>query len=191
VTPYFSLVISAYERASPRAWLTLLFTFVAEIVIYKVTDVACSKAEALIQAGISRDCVAASAAAVAKGGALIDDAAAEAAKPFARFLANDAVDWAQRVNAEGKMEQMAHFAPSEPFPEIHSNFGAIEMTVASIEQGAVRLKDLAAAMPPYSRAADADAYYDGVPTAFRAGVAMRMEMRREAGEQEPRSKADW
>ena len=86
---------------------------------------------------------------------------------------------------------MAHFAPSEPFPEIHSNFGAIEMTVAALEKGAIRLKDLAAAMPPYARAKDDDAYYDGVPAAFREGVDMRMEMRREAGEQEPRSKADW
>ena len=55
------------------------------------------------------------------------------------------------------------------------------MTVASLEQGAVRLKELAAAMPPYARAADAGAYYDGVPAAFREGVDMRMEMRREAG----------
>ena len=89
------------------------------------------------------------------------------------------------------MEEMAHFAPSEPFPEIHSNFGAIEMTVASIEQGAVRLKELAAAMPPYARAKDADAYYDGVPAANRPGVDMRMEMRREAGEQEPQRRSDW
>ena len=97
----------------------------------------------------------------------------------------------QRVNEKGQMEKMAHFAPSEPFPEIHSNFGAIEMTVASLEQGAVRLKELAAAMPPYARAKDADAYYDGVPADSRAGVDMRMEMRNEAGEREPRSKADW
>ena len=89
------------------------------------------------------------------------------------------------------MEEMARFAPSEPFPEIHSNFGAIEMTVASLEQGAVRLKELAAAMPPYARAKDADAYYDGVPAAFREGVDMRMEMRREAGEEEPHVKASW
>ena len=39
--------------------------------------------------------------------------------------------------------------------------------------------------------ADDDAYYDGVPAANRPGVHMRMEMRREAGEQEPRSKSDW
>ena len=65
------------------------------------------------------------------------------------------------------------------------------MTVAALEQGAIRLKDLAAAMPPYARAADAGAYYDGVPAAFRAGVDMRMEMRREAGKQEPGSKTDW
>ena len=135
--------------------------------------------------------MAASAAAVAKGGALVDDATAEAAKPFARFLANKEVDWVQRVNEKGQMEKMAHFAPSEPFPEIHSNFGAIEMTVASLEQGAVHLKELAAAMPPYARAADAGAYYDGVPAAFREGVDMRMEMRREAGKQEPGSKTDW
>ena len=89
------------------------------------------------------------------------------------------------------MEEMAHFAPSEPFPEIHSNFGPFEMTVASLEQGAVRLKELAAAMPPYARAEDNDAYYDGVPAAFREGVDMRMDMRREAGEQEPESKTDW
>ena len=108
----------------------------AEIVIYKVTEVTCSKVEALIQAGISRDCVAESAARVAKGGALVDEAAAKAAEPIARFLANKAVAWVRRVNEEGKMEEMAHFAPSEPFPEIHSNFGAIEMTVASLEQGA-------------------------------------------------------
>ena len=89
------------------------------------------------------------------------------------------------------MEEMAHFAPSEPFPEIHSNFGPFEMTVATLEQGAVRLKELAAAMPPYARAKDADAYYDGVPAAFREGVDMRMEMRREAGEEEPHVKASW
>ena len=65
------------------------------------------------------------------------------------------------------------------------------MTVASLEQGAVRLKELAAAMPPYARAADAGAYYGGVPAAFREGVDMRMEMRREAGKQEPPSKSDW
>jgi hypothetical protein len=65
------------------------------------------------------------------------------------------------------------------------------MTVAALEAGAIHLKDLAAAMPPYARAKDDDAYYDGVPAAFREGVDMRMEMRREAGEQEPRSKADW
>ena len=163
----------------------------AEIVIYKVTEVTCSKVEALIQAGISRDCVAESAARVAKGGALVDEAAAKAAEPIARFLANKAVAWVRRVNEEGKMEEMAHFAPSEPFPEIHSNFGAIDMTVASIEQGAVRLKALAAAMPPYSRAADAGAYYDGVPAANRPGVDMRMEMRREAGEEEPQRRSDW
>ena len=75
--------------------------------------------------------------------------------------------------------------------QIHSNFGAIEMTVASIEQGAVRLKELAAAMPPYARAADAGAYYDGVPAAFREGVDMRMEMRREAGEEVPHSAHMW
>ena len=55
------------------------------------------------------------------------------------------------------MEEMAHFAPSEPFPEIRSNFGAFEMTVAALEKGAIRLKDLAATMPPYSRAADTGA----------------------------------
>ena len=65
------------------------------------------------------------------------------------------------------------------------------MTVAALEQGAVRLKELAAAMPPYARAADAGAYYDGVPAAFREGVDMRMEMRREAGKQGPPSKSDW
>ena len=97
----------------------------------------------------------------------------------------------QRVNEKGQMEKMAHFAPSEPFPEIHSNFGAIEMTVASLEQGAVRLKEHAAAMPPCARAADDDACYDGMPAAFRAGVDMRMEMRREAGKQVPGKKRDW
>ena len=75
--------------------------------------------------------------------------------------------------------------------QIHSNFGAIEMTVASIEQGAVRLKELAAAMPPYARAEDDDAYYDGVPAAFREGVDMRMEMRHEADVEEPANRADW
>ena len=65
------------------------------------------------------------------------------------------------------------------------------MTVASIERGAIRLKALAAAMPPYARARDNDACYDGVPAASRAGVDMRMEMRREAGEQEPRRRSDW
>ena len=89
------------------------------------------------------------------------------------------------------MEEMAHFAPSEPFPEIHSNFGAFEMTVAALEQGAVRLKELAAAMPPYARAKDDDAYYDGVPADSLAGVDMRMEMRLEAGAEEPRVKASW
>ena len=33
-------------------------------------------------------------------------------------------------------------------------------------------------MPPYSRAKDANAYYDGVPADSRAGIDMRMEMRR-------------
>ena len=89
------------------------------------------------------------------------------------------------------MEEMAHFAPSEPFPEIHSNFGAFEMTVAALEQGAVRLKELAAAMPPYARDKDDDAYYDGVPADSLAGVDMRMEMRLEAGAEEPRVKASW
>jgi len=89
------------------------------------------------------------------------------------------------------MEGMAPFAPSEPFPEIRSNFGAFEMTVAALEKGAIRLKDLAATMPPYSRAADAGAHYDGVPAAFRDGVDMRMEMRREAGEEVPRRRSDW
>ena len=135
--------------------------------------------------------MAASAAAVAKGGALVDEAAAKAAEPIARFLANKAVDWVRRVNEKGEMEEMAHFAPSQPFPEIHSNFGPFDMTVATLEQGAVRLKELAAAMPPYARAEDNDACYDDVPAAFRAGVHMRMEMRREAGEQEPGSKCDW
>jgi hypothetical protein len=121
----------------------------------------------------------------------IGEAAAKAAEPIARFLANKAVDWVRRVNEEGKMEEMAHFAPSEPFPEIHSNFGAFEMTVAALENGAIRLKELAAAMPPYSRAADAGAYYDGVPADSRAGVAMRMEMRHEAGAEEPHVKASW
>ena len=126
----------------------------------------------------------------AKGGALIDDAAAEAAKPFALFLADKADDWVQRVNEKGQMEKMAHFAPSEPFPEIHSNFRAFEMMVAALEQGAVRLKELAAAMPPYARAKDDDACYDGVPADSRAGVDMRMDMRREAGEEVPRRKSD-
>ena len=151
----------------------------------------CSKAEALIQAGISREAVAESAAAVAKGGAVVGEAAAKAAEPIARFLANKAVDWVRRVNEKGEMEEMAHFAPSDPFPEIHSNFGPFDMTVATLETGAIRLKDLAAAMPPYARAEDDDAYYDGVPAANRPGVHTRMEMRREAGEQEPRSKSDW
>ena len=126
-----------------------------------------------------------------KGGALVDEAAAKAAEPIARFLANKAVAWVRRVNEEGKMEEMAHFAPSEPFPEIHSNFGAFEMTVAALEQGAVRLKELAAAMPPYARDKDDDAYYDGVPADSLAGVDMRMEMRLEAGAEEPRVKASW
>ena len=89
------------------------------------------------------------------------------------------------------MEEMAHFAPSEPFPEIRSNFGAFEMTVAALEQGAIRLKDLAATMPPYARDKDDDSCYDGVPAANRPGVDMRMEMRREAGEEEPQRKSDW
>ena len=169
----------------------MLATFVAQVAIYKVTEVTCSKVEALIEAGISRDCVAASAAAVAKGGALVDEAAAKAAEPIARFLANKAVDWVRRVNEKGEMEEMAHFAPSQPFPEIHSNFGPFDMTVATLEQGAVRLKELAAAMPPYARAEDNDACYDDVPAAFRAGVHMRMEMRREAGEQDPVRRSDW
>ena len=35
------------------------------------------------------------------------------------------------------------------------------------------------------------AHYDGVPAAFRDGVDMRMEMRREAGEEVPRRRSDW
>ena len=104
-----------------------------------------------------------------------------AAKPYARVLENKAIQWLRRVREDGRTEEMAHFVPSSPYREIHSNFGPIEMTVASIERGAIHLKALAAAMPPYARAKDDDACYDGVPAASRAGVDMRMEMRREAG----------